>query len=98
MIGGAGDNDRVGRADDGADLAVEGQERHELGPGVLPQPDDRRVLLFPGAAELGERVEGGGLGGGGVDRLEVFGELAPVALAGVAEAVAQKVRLMPTSA
>jgi hypothetical protein len=28
-------------ADDGADLPVEGQERHEFGPGVLPQPDDR---------------------------------------------------------
>ena len=35
-----------------ADLGVEGQERHELGPGILPQLDDRRVLRAPGFGEL----------------------------------------------
>src|SRR6202035_4070951 len=83
--------DRVGLADDRPYLPVEGQERDELGPGVLPEPEDRRVLLFPGAAGLGGRVESSGLGRGGVYRLEVLGELAPVLLAGVAEAVAQQV-------
>jgi len=34
----APDNNRVGSANDRADLAVEGQERDELGPGALPQP------------------------------------------------------------
>jgi hypothetical protein len=68
------------------------------GPGVLPEPDDRRVAGLPGAAELGERVQRGGLGHGGVDRLEVLGDGSPVPLADVAEAVAQQVRLMPTSA
>ena len=47
--------DRVGGADQGADLLIEAQERDELGPGVLPEPDDRRVLLLPRPAELGER-------------------------------------------
>ena len=50
----APDNDRVRRADDGADLVVEPQERHELGPGVLPKPDDRRVDVAPLAGELVE--------------------------------------------
>jgi hypothetical protein len=35
-------------ADDGPDLPVEGQERHELGPGVLPQPYDGRVAASSG--------------------------------------------------
>src|SRR6516165_4560087 len=38
------DNDRVRRADDLPYLHVAIEERHELAPGVLPQPDDRRVL------------------------------------------------------
>src|ERR1700722_18796070 len=32
--------DRVGGADQRPDLLVEPQERDELGPGALPQPDD----------------------------------------------------------
>jgi hypothetical protein len=32
--------DRVGGVDDPADLRVVGQERGELGPGVLPQPGE----------------------------------------------------------
>ena len=43
MARGARDNDRVGGADDRPDLPVEGQEGHELGPGVLPQLDDGRA-------------------------------------------------------
>jgi hypothetical protein len=39
------DHNRVRRADDLPDLDVEGEEGIELGPGVLPEPDDRRVLL-----------------------------------------------------
>ena len=31
--------DGIGGIDDGADLLIEAQERHELGPGVLPQLD-----------------------------------------------------------
>lgn len=38
--------DRVGRADDSGDLAVELQEGHELSPGIGPQPDDRRISLL----------------------------------------------------
>src|SRR4051812_43270972 len=37
---------RVGAADDPADLYVEGQERHHLRPRVGPQPGDGRVLAF----------------------------------------------------
>src|SRR5215469_15051134 len=72
--------DRVGRADHCPDLAVEGQERHEFGPGVLPQPDDRRVAFLPLAAELGEPVERVRFGRRVVDGLEVFRELCPVTL------------------
>lgn len=46
--------DGVGGADDAADLHVVVQERHELGPRVLPQPGDRRLLPAPLAGELGE--------------------------------------------
>jgi hypothetical protein len=56
--------DGVGRADDGPYFPVEGQERDELGPGVLPEPDDRRVLLLPRPAELGEPIQGSGFGRG----------------------------------
>ena len=47
-------------------------------------------LLLPGVGELGEPLQRGGLGRGGVDGLEVFGDGVPVAAAGVAEAVAQQ--------
>lgn len=46
--------DRVRGADDAADLGVDAEERGGLLPGVLPEPDDRRVLLAPGTGELGE--------------------------------------------
>src|SRR6266516_6118904 len=47
--------DGVGGGDDGADLGVEVEEGDELGPGVLPQPDDGRVAGLPGG---GERCQG----------------------------------------
>src|SRR6516225_9887115 len=77
--------DGICGADDGSYLPVKLQERDEFCPGVLPEPDDRRVAFLPFAGEFGEPVQGAGFGGGGVDRLEVFGELAPVPLRGVFE-------------
>src|SRR5581483_8045962 len=78
--------DRVGGADQRADLLIEAQERDELGPGALPQLDDGRVAGFPGAAELGERVQRGGLRRRGVNRPQRLRDRLPVAAAGVAEA------------
>ena len=83
--------DRVGGADQRADLLIEAEDRDELGPGVLPQLDDGRVAGFPGAAEVGERVQRGGLAHGGVNRAQRLGDGVPVAAAGVPEAVAQQV-------
>jgi hypothetical protein len=65
--------DGVRRADDGADLDVEGEEGHELGPGALPQPDDRRVLLPPGVLELPEPLGCRALVRCGVNGLERLG-------------------------
>jgi hypothetical protein len=81
----------VGRADDRADLPVELQERHELGPGVGPEPGDSRVAFLPFLAELDEPVQRVGLGRRGVDGLEVLGDRGPVLLRRVAEGVAQQV-------
>ena len=39
--------DRVRRSQDLADLDVVVQERHELGSGIAPEPDHRRVGLTP---------------------------------------------------
>ena len=72
--------DRVGRADQRADLLVEGQEGNELGPGVLPEPYDRRVPLLPLPGEISEPVQRRGLGRRGVNRLQVFSDLCPVPL------------------
>ena len=90
--------DGVGGGDDGADLGVEGQEGDELGPGVLPQPDDGWVAGLPGRGEARQRLQRGRLGGGGIDRPQILGDGGPVLSAGVAEAVAQQVDVMPTSA
>jgi len=38
---------------------VEGQERHKLGPGVFPEPDDRRIPAAPRFGELAEALFGG---------------------------------------
>src|SRR5205823_9740601 len=90
--------DRICGADDRSYLPVELEEGHEFGPRVLPEPYDRRVAFLPLAGELGEPVEGFGLGRCGVNRLEVFGDLRPVPFRGVLERVPQKMHVMPTSA
>jgi hypothetical protein len=85
--------DGVGGVQYLADLNVVVQERDELLPGVLPQPDDRRI---PGGPFLCQLVEGGpGRGGvdGGVDRLDVAAQRVPVALGGEPEGVADQVKL-----
>lgn len=84
--------DRVRRADHLADLDVEGEEGNELGPGVLPEPDDRRVLLAPSFLEPAESLGCGGLVRGRVDRLQRLGDLVPVLAGRVPEAVPQQVK------
>ena len=56
----------VRAADDLADLDVKVEERHELGPGVLPEPHDGRVAGAPGLAELQEAFQRSALGRRGV--------------------------------
>jgi hypothetical protein len=83
--------DRVGRADDPTDLDVDLEERHELGPGVLPKPDDRRVPVAPFLLELQEPVLGGLRGRRGGDGRERAGDLVPVLASRVAERGPQEV-------
>jgi hypothetical protein len=54
------------------------QERDELVPGVVPQPDDRRIALAPSFGQLVERSPGGRGVDCGVDRFEVAFEGVPV--------------------
>jgi hypothetical protein len=54
--------DRVRRGDDGADLGVEVEERHELRPRACPQLHDRRVASLPALRELGQAVVCGRFG------------------------------------
>jgi RNA-directed DNA polymerase len=82
--------DRVGRADHAADLGVPVKERGELGPGVAPEPPDRRVLRGPFGLEFPEPFTGCRLRRGGVYRLEAAGELVPVLARRVAESVADQ--------
>ncbi len=63
--------DGVGAVDDPADLGAVVQERRELGPVVVPQADDRRVLLTPGSGELAQAFFGGLLAGGDVNGSQV---------------------------
>ena len=91
--------DGVGGADDGADLGVEGQDRHELRPCLLPQPDDRRIPVAPSFGELGEPGPGSRLGRRGVDGLESFGDGVPVLPASIPKRgpATAKLRPEPTS-
>lgn len=99
VVAGVQGLDRVRGADDGADLAVEGQEREELGPGVLPQPGDRGVFAPErGLGELEEPLQGLAFRRCGVDRLEYLRDRGPVGLGGVAETVPEQVNVMPRSA
>jgi hypothetical protein len=71
IILGTQDNHRVGGADDRADLLIELQKRHELGPRISPQPNDRRILLLPLLTELGEGIQRSGLRRRGVHWFQV---------------------------
>ncbi len=83
--------DRVRAADDLAYLDVEGEEGHELGPGVRPQLHDRRILLAPHFLELQEPLRRRVLTGCRVDGLESLGDLVPVLAGRVSERVPQQV-------
>src|SRR4051812_26381236 len=67
------------------------EERHELRPGGAPQLADRRIRLAPLLLELLEPGQRLGLGGGGVDRAEVMGDLVPVLPRREPERVAEEV-------
>jgi hypothetical protein len=60
---------------DAADFVGEPQKRGEVLPGVLPGRHDRREPLTPLGLERLERSPRLVLIGGGVDRLEVLGDL-----------------------
>src|SRR5260221_13175784 len=64
--------DSVRGAYDLPDVVSEREERHELRPRVLPQPDDGWATGLPAFSERGQAAQGGCPGGGGVDGLEVF--------------------------
>jgi hypothetical protein len=80
--------DRVGRADDSADLRVEVEEGRELCLGVVPQLDDRWIAVFSRVTELDEPVKRSGLRGRLVDGLEIAGDPRPILGAGIPKAVA----------
>src|SRR4029450_525615 len=82
---------RIRTANDLADLDVVVQEWHELAPRVLPQPSDRWVRPAPFLGELFEPGPGLGLGGGGIDRPQISGDLARVLSGGIPEGVADQV-------
>jgi hypothetical protein len=75
-----------------ADLDVVVQERDELLPGVVPQPDDRRIPLAPPFGQLVERGPGRVGVDGGVDRPQVALERVPVPPRGQPEGVADQVK------
>jgi hypothetical protein len=85
--------DRVRAAQDLADLQVIVQERDELLPGVVPEPDDRRIPLAPPLGQLVERSLRRRRVDGGIDRLKAALERIPVAPGGEPEGVADQVKL-----
>src|SRR5437868_10781246 len=78
---------RICRVDDLAELDRELEERHELGPAVLPRADHRRIHLTPALRELCEADFGGVDGRGGVDLSQLAGDLTPVLLRRVTQTV-----------
>jgi hypothetical protein len=91
--------DAVGGVEQLADRRGEGQERGELLPGVFPDPDGLRVLLPPGrGGEGGQGVEGRLGRRGGADLAQLGGDRGGVAAGDRAQAVADEVNVMPTSA
>jgi YhgE/Pip-like protein len=83
--------DRVCGADDRADLQVVVQERDELGPGVLPQPDHGPVLFPPFLGQLVKRAPGRGRVHRRVNRLHVPLEGVPVPPGSQPERIADQV-------
>lgn len=77
--------DRDGGVDDFADLDREVQERDELGPGVAPEFDHRRILGVPLVGERFELDLGDFWCRGGVDPSELGGGLLPVLAGGVTQ-------------
>jgi hypothetical protein len=63
--------DRVSGVNDFADVGAVAEEGDELGPDVLPKPDNRRIAIAPLGGELIEALAGGLFGGSGIDRLDV---------------------------
>src|SRR5215471_9548841 len=90
--------DRISAAYHLADLDVVVEERDDLTPRVLPEPDDRRIPAAPGLGELVQRGPGGLSVHRGVDGLDVAPQRVPVLLGGQVEGVADQVHVMPTSA
>lgn len=83
--------DGVGGVDDFADLRGEVEEGGELVPVGLPAAADGGVFGVVGGAEGFQRAPGGLFGGGGVDGLEVGGDLLAFLPVDEFEAVAQLV-------
>ncbi len=81
----------IRRVDHAADLGLEGHERGDVLPGVLPGLRDRRESLAPFLVEGFERLPGGVRVDRGVDRLEVFGDLVVLATRDVAQAPSDEV-------
>jgi hypothetical protein len=84
--------DGICAAQDLADLDVVVQEGNELLPGVLPQPDDRRIPGAPGLGELVERSPRRRRVDGGADGPQVAFEGVPVTPGGEPEGVADQVK------
>ena len=80
---------RVGGANDRADLGIELEKRHELRPRVRPQPDDRGILALPFLTELSEGIQRSSFRRRSVDWLEIFRDRRPVLLRGILERIAQ---------
>jgi hypothetical protein len=87
----------IRRVDHAANLGREGEERDHVLPGVKPGLRDDREPLPPFLVEALElRLRGIGVEGG-VDRLEVPGDLFALPARHVLEAVANQMHVMGTS-
>jgi hypothetical protein len=84
--------DGIGAAQDAADLDVVVQEGDELLPGVMPEPDDRRIPLAPPFGQLVQRGPGRVSVDGGIDGPQVAFEGVPVPPGDEPEGVADQVK------
>jgi hypothetical protein len=80
--------DRVRRADHAADLHVVVQERNELVPGVVPQPNHCRVALSPFLGQIVECRPCRSSVDRGIDRFDITLDLISVLAAGEPKCVA----------